>query len=527
MNCATPTYPLGTEVNLAGGAAMQSNVSPAREMFPLAGGKISIEAKDKAASPPFRAEYPPVRNLELVPDGLRQAMEESWARGRFEAHDVEIFLINGAYIIEECLIFDDNLQMISNVSDEYTDEEIEIALVCILRQIETRKLPYLQSPAIMSKRRAVNNYGHFLIEMLPMAMIANKLIAHFDPTFLLHRVEPPMLDVTLRAFRLLGIPLDRLLIFGPLEPVHVEHLVVVRGLTRHGSYMSPLCVDYLAMLAEKVAPAEQKKLFVRRRPGWRRGRSLLNETELGHRLEALGFHAIEPGEMTLEQQISAFSGADQVVAVSGAALTNIAFCRPGTRVINVVPSHFPDTFFWFIATHRRLRYIELRGQSDTQEAFEPTADFRISDSDLRWLDGLLQDNPTNIGAQTIAYVHDIGDVRCEIGEWAGFPNSGRCIEGFSIEAPEVNGCIQYCAVLGRNRLSPWVADGHFCGSRHKGQPLYGLSVRLDVARADGSGCFCDATFVDGTRKEGVPAGELCMAESLAPLEAFRIVLERN
>ena len=513
--------------NLVGVVVMQPNVSLACETFPLAGRKISIEPKDRAASPPFQAAYPPVRNLELVPDGLKHAMEASWARGQFEARDVEIFLIHGAYVIDECLIFDDNLQMISNASDEYTDEEIETALACILRQLQAQKLPNLKGPVIMSKRRAANNYGHFLIEMLPMAMIANQLLADFDPHFILHRIEPPMLDVALRAFRLLGIPLDRLLLFGWLEPVHVEHLIVVRGLTSHGSYMSPLCVDHLAMLAGKVSPSEHKKLFVRRQPGWRRGRSLVNEPELCQRLETLGFHVIEPGEMTLEQQISTFSGADQVVAVSGAAMTNIAFCRPGTRVINVVPSHFPDTFFWFIATHKKLRYIELRGQCLTQEAFEQTADFSISESDLRWLDGLLQENRAKIEAESTAYVHDIGDVHCGIGEWVGFPNSRCCIEGFSIEAPQVNGHIQYRAVLGRNWLSPWFAEGRFCGSRGWDLPLYGLSVRLTADGPGGYDCFCDATFVDGTRKQRIQSGEPCTAESLAPLEAFRVVLERK
>jgi hypothetical protein len=384
---------------------MEPNATLDRDAFPLAGRKISIEPRERATSPSFQAKYPMVRNLGLIPEGLRLAMEESWSRGRFADRDIEIFLIHGAYVVRECLIFDDNLQVLSNASDQYTGEEIEDALDCILSQLNANAVPHLTAPAILSKRRAVNNYGHFLIEMLPMAMIANQLVGHFDPLFILHRGEPPMLDVNLRAFRLLGIPPGRLLIRDSQEPVHVDHLVVVRGLTDHGSYMSPLCIDYLASLAEKVSAGEQKQLFVRRRPGWRRGRALVNESELCQQLEALGFHAIEPGEMTLEQQISAFSGADQVVGISGAALSNIAFCRPGTSVVNVVPSHFPDTFFWFIATHKMLRYTELRGQSLTQEESDHLADFRISEADLRWLDGLLREARPSSAAETTAYVH--------------------------------------------------------------------------------------------------------------------------
>lgn len=313
--------------------------------FPHAGQRTTIEPWTVIKSPAFRVAYPTVRNLELVIDGVRQAMEESWARGCFEARDVEIFRIPGAYFVEECLILDDQLRVISNASDPYSDEEVDTALRSIVTLLEEQKLPHLVGPGVVAKRRAVNNFGHFLMEMLPMAVIGRAACQGKQPEFLVHRVQPELMDVMLRAFRLLGVKPSRLHFPDYREPMRFEELVVVRGLTSHGTYMSPLCVNAVAGLAGKVTAGHHKKLFVTRRPGWQRGRRLLNEAELSSRLQAVGFHVIEPSELTLEEQIAAFSGAEDVVAVAGAALTNTVFCRPGTRVVNLASAHFPDTFF--------------------------------------------------------------------------------------------------------------------------------------------------------------------------------------
>ncbi|MCW3477594.1 hypothetical protein [Limobrevibacterium gyesilva] len=124
----------------------------------------------------------------------------------------------------------------------------------------------------------------------------------------------------------------------------------------------------------------------------------------------------------------------------------------------------------------------------------------------------------------VAHIQSRGDVPGELGEWLGEPGSKRWIEGFGI-APSngiAAGDIEYQAVLGRGWLSPWVEGGQFCGSRGMSLPVLGLKLRLRGAAAEAFECSYSATFVDGTEVGPVKAGEACEAESLAPLEAFRI-----
>ncbi len=125
-----------------------------------------------------------------------------------------------------------------------------------------------------------------------------------------------------------------------------------------------------------------------------------------------------------------------------------------------------------------------------------------------------------------AHVQRRGDVVAPLGEWIGDRGSQRWIEGFGIlPAGELSPeDIEYQAVLGRGWLSPWVEGGQFCGSRGMALPILGLRVRLRGAAADKFECSLAATFVDGSKAGPVNDGEPCESESLAPLEAFQVVL---
>jgi hypothetical protein len=128
--------------------------------------------------------------------------------------------------------------------------------------------------------------------------------------------------------------------------------------------------------------------------------------------------------------------------------------------------------------------------------------------------------------EMIAHVAERGDVGAMLGDWLGERGSKRWIEGFGIAPTAVvtPKDIEYQAVLGRGWLSPWVEGGQFCGSRGMALPILGLRLRLRGPAADTHEAFYSASFVDGTAVGPVAAGEPCEAESLAPIEAFQVVI---
>ncbi|MGC8469081.1 MAG: hypothetical protein ACP5NI_04150 [Acetobacteraceae bacterium] len=133
------------------------------------------------------------------------------------------------------------------------------------------------------------------------------------------------------------------------------------------------------------------------------------------------------------------------------------------------------------------------------------------------------------GAEVLAHVQRQGDVAGRFGDWVGERGGQRWIEGFALAAPPglAPAELTYQAVLGRGWLSPWAEAGQFCGSRGMALPILGLNVTLLGAAAQGWECTVEGSFVDGAACGPVAAGEACVAESLAPLEAFRVVLTRR
>lgn len=137
--------------------------------------------------------------------------------------------------------------------------------------------------------------------------------------------------------------------------------------------------------------------------------------------------------------------------------------------------------------------------------------------------------PARGGAEIMAHVQIRGDIGAMLGEWVGERGSKRWIEGFVLapRAEVAAADIEYQALLGRGWLSPWVEGGQLCGSRGMALPLLGIRMRLRGAAAETHVCSYSATFVDGTTMGPVTDGAACEAESMAPLEAFQIVLQRR
>jgi hypothetical protein len=114
----------------------------------------------------------------------------------------------------------------------------------------------------------------------------------------------------------------------------------------------------------------------------RRGvRSIVNEREVLQALRPLGFECYRLETMRLAEQISLFHRAECVIGPHGAGLTNLTFCRAGTKVIEIGTPYRPFTCFYEIAHHRGLDYLLHMASPTNVRHFDPQS--AIGDSDLR------------------------------------------------------------------------------------------------------------------------------------------------
>ena len=103
-------------------------------------------------------------------------------------------------------------------------------------------------------------------------------------------------------------------------------------------------------------------------------RSIENFTEVRMALEAAcgDVANVVLENMTLSEQITLFSSSDIVVAQHGAALANIVWCRPGTRVIEIAPPGYRVTCFPPLSKcldldHRLVRQSGEHGPCDVSD----------------------------------------------------------------------------------------------------------------------------------------------------------------
>jgi capsular polysaccharide biosynthesis protein len=311
-------------------------------------------------------------------------MNVSFARRVFPGRTVTLRMIEDAFVVNEGIVFDRDLNLVAGTDRLFSAAEIAEHRAAAEAGRE-RGLRRIAGISVLCKSKAPQNFGHFLVEMFPKAWVGSQLLSQRNPSFIV--AESDVLPVVRDA--LAGIGINPFAVSATDNaPVRCDTLAVIDGLTHHGVYQSPLCARALAALAAPVAPAGQRKLFITRHAATR---PLHHQETLAAALEAKGFTIADPARLSLREQIALFKGANVIVGPLGAALTNIAFCRPGSRVVALTAQSFPDTFFWFLAQHAGLYYEEIRGQdvSGTPDAPQSwNAGFTLDDADIAYLASL-------------------------------------------------------------------------------------------------------------------------------------------
>jgi len=118
--------------------------------------------------------------------------------------------------------------------------------------------------------------------------------------------------------------------------------------------------ERLAGFADAAYRGPQRFYLTRRG----RARSPVNEPEIEALMAAAGWAVIDPEQLTLAQQMSLFSGADAIVAPHGGALVNMAWCRPGTCVLELCADNFLNGCYEGMAVHLDLQHDFLIAPAD-------------------------------------------------------------------------------------------------------------------------------------------------------------------
>lgn len=102
------------------------------------------------------------------------------------------------------------------------------------------------------------------------------------------------------------------------------------------------------------------KIYVSR--STRGSRNVHNEPQLIEALKARGFSVVEFENHTVSEQAGLMSMADVVIAVHGAGLTNVAYCKPGTLVCEIFGDYVVPCY-WSLCGVAKLHYSQFMASS--------------------------------------------------------------------------------------------------------------------------------------------------------------------
>ncbi|MFK7858003.1 MAG: glycosyltransferase 61 family protein [Granulosicoccus sp.] len=237
--------------------------------------------------------------------------------------------------------------------------------------------------ALLGNRNA-DNYYHWMNDILPaLAVLENSGYPLDDiDCFVVNRLKHPFQFESLKA---LGIEKDRLHYANSNSLLSADEILVPHyGSNSLGMSQGRWNPDFLnRVFAPETKPAPTLKLYISR--GSTGARAIGNEAELITLLESHNFQIVRAETLSIREQAELYSAASVVLGPHGAGLSNIAFCQPGTRVIELFNAHIAPCF-WAICEVMELQhfmhfcgeYDEVARPSDTEEYHRSADSRRVS-----------------------------------------------------------------------------------------------------------------------------------------------------
>ena len=176
---------------------------------------------------------------------------------------------------------------------------------------------------------ASNNYYHCMLDCLPRLHLFAKAGFSVDDVDFIHLPKPSS-DNGWSILNQLGLDESKYIWAEPDKGIEAEMLY---GTTHPGLHLVyPRWVfDFWRNSLRYDISEPRRRIYISRPKG---RRSIANQAELDPILERFGFETV--AMETVENQPQLFHDAEAIATAHGAALVNLIFCQPGTKVLELM-----------------------------------------------------------------------------------------------------------------------------------------------------------------------------------------------
>jgi capsular polysaccharide biosynthesis protein len=220
-----------------------------------------------------------------------------------------------------------------------------------------RCLKFDQTFAVLSTAGS-SQYYHWLLDALPRLKILREILLD-DFEGIDKFIVSKGLPVINETLELMHLPSEKLYVCNTRTHVQASRLIIPS---------IPPAVEWKynflrnEFLKPDLGENSIQRIYISRSKA--KYRQIKNEKEVLKLLFEFGFVPMCLEDYSFKDQISIFSNAEIVVAPHGAGLTNIVWCRKGTKILEIFSPNYVNPCYWEITSQLGIDYFYLLGEGD-------------------------------------------------------------------------------------------------------------------------------------------------------------------
>ena len=310
-----------------------------------------------------------IQNIQL-PINL---VESDWQRfSEWKTNEVQPaiyeYRLTNAYVSPLGLIFKNGSLVKESIFDMH---KRNVNSLTFYKKILFGKVKYINESCIVGHHAWYDNYGHWNSECLPRIFALKQY--HKDSVLILPEILKPYHEQILSFFDFKDV------VYCKMDEVIKAKEVIFTNHTTNGfgNYRPEIFKEMVAFFKSKIVIKEYNlpNIYTLRPNAPKR--RCVNEEHVLDVLKEFKFEPILMDNFTLQEQISIFCQAKNVVGVHASSFVNLMYMKPGGIVFDLIEKNHKDICFSNLANVFNIDYVLLES-----EGHGPEQSFRENDIEV-------------------------------------------------------------------------------------------------------------------------------------------------
>jgi hypothetical protein len=237
--------------------------------------------------------------------------------------------------------------------------------IAVIPKIQPDEIFYVPKRIAVIGQAAFHIYWHWTTEVLARLALLEMSGIEYDYVHM-----PQGWRFMHETLQLWGFDFKKMIIAREELSVKAQELIVpsLPSNTNFGGvfgacYVQPALLDYVknkllnAAMQHKPSVQLSPRIFISRKDAPQR--RIINEEAVFKLLEEKGFVRYELSKLSVVDQIWLFHHAQIIVSPQGSCLANTIYCKPGTKVIELLQG-LNDCTFWYLSQDLNLDYTAIK-----------------------------------------------------------------------------------------------------------------------------------------------------------------------